>query len=440
MPTQNFAVNKTVHYPSLVRAVTLLISVLAIAAFPLLLVAQDAQTGQFVDTSTRPIERQWKGTFRFPDDGVFFSNKFDGARVNKIEKDAEGRYVISILPENEPINMSPWYAFKVWSHRKKDIKVRLIYPEFARHRYDPQISYNSRKWKLVEKERITDEGKGTGTSGPSARPKSITMQLAIGKDPIWISAQELQSSRTVFGWLDRIASTGRYQTETIGRSKGGKPLRMLKIGNIASKKMILVISRQHPPEVTGYFAMQSFIETMAGPGKLARDFRKDWGIYVVPLMNPDGVDAGHWRHNAGGIDLNRDWTTFNQPEGLAVSNFLKRRERATGGKFYFGIDFHSTWNDIYYPMTRKHEGNLPGLVQEWLTNIQAAIPGYTPTIQANDRPLPAIVSRNYFLTQHQMESIVFEIGDNTPREFIKKKGKIGAEEIMKLLIQRTETR
>ena len=134
MPTQNFAVNKTVHYPSLVRAVTLLISVLAIAAFPFLLVAQDAQTGQIVDTSTRPIERQWKGTFRFPDDGVFFSNKFDGARVNKIEKDAEGRYVISILPENEPINMSPWYAFKVWSHRKKDIKVRLIYPAFARHR------------------------------------------------------------------------------------------------------------------------------------------------------------------------------------------------------------------------------------------------------------------------------------------------------------------
>jgi hypothetical protein len=411
---------------------------LAFAAFPARSIAQDEQPRQSVDTRTRPIEKQWKGTFRFPEDGVFFSNRFDGARVSKIEKDTDGRYVVSILPENEPINMSPWYAFKVWSHRKKNIRVRLVYPEFARHRYDPQISYNSRKWKLLDKVLITDEDKGSGTSGPSARPKSVTMWLSVGKDPIWISAQELQSSRTVFGWMDRIAASGRHRTEIIGRSKNGKPLKMLKIGNLSSKKMILVISRQHPPEVTGYFAMQSFIETIVGDSKLARDFRKDWGIYVVPLMNPDGVDAGHWRHNAGGIDLNRDWTTFNQPEGLAVSNFLKRREQATGGKFYFGIDFHSTWNDIYYPMTRKHEGLLPGLVQDWLTNIQAAIPGYTPNIQSNDRPLPAIVSRNYFLTAHQMESIVFEIGDNTPRGFIKKKGKVGAEEIMKLLLERTK--
>lgn len=418
--------------------IAILLLGLILAAFPDSSIGQTGQTRQIVDTTTRPIEKQWKGTFRFPKDGVFFSNKFDGARVSKIEKDSEGRFVVTVLPENEPINMSPWYAFKAWSHRKRQVKVRLVYPDFARHRYDPQISYNSRKWKLLEKERITDEETGTDPSGPAARPKSITMRLSLGKDPIWISAQELQTSRTVFGWSARIASKGRYKTEIIGRSTEGKPLKLIKIGNLASKKMILVVSRQHPPEVTGYFAMQSFVETIAGPSRLARDFRKDWGIYVIPLMNPDGVDAGHWRHNAGGVDLNRDWTTFNQPEGLAVSRFLERRERETGGKFYFGIDFHSTWNDIYYPMTRKHEGILPGLVQDWLSNIQAAIPGYTPNIQANDQPYPAIVSRNYFLTAHQMEALVFEIGDNTPRDFIKRKGRVGAEEIMKLLLARTQ--
>jgi hypothetical protein len=35
-----------------------------------------------------------------------------------------------------------------------------------------------------------------------------------------------------------------------------------------------------------------------------------------------------------------------------------------------------------------------------------------------------------------MEAIVFEIGDNTPRKFIRKKGKVGAEELMKLMLRR----
>ena len=32
-----------------------------------------------------------------------------------------------------------------------------------------------------------------------------------------------------------------------------------------------------------------------------------------------------------------------------------------------------------------------------------------------------------------MEAIVYEIGDNTPRDFIRKKGEVAAVELMKLL-------
>lgn len=205
------------------------------------------------------------------------------------------------------------------------------------------------------------------------------------------------------------------------------------MGNLDSRRMILVISRQHPPEVTGYFAMQAFVETIANGTELSRAFRENWGIYVVPLMNPDGVDKGHWRHNQGGIDLNRDWSDFNQPETQLVRDFLNRREAETGGKFYFGIDFHSTWNDIYYPMSSIYEGNAPRLVTRWLENIRSAIPNYEPRVQPSARLLPTRVSRNHFFDKHGMEAIVFEIGDNTPRDFIRKKGEVGAVELMKLL-------
>ncbi|MGI8670255.1 MAG: M14 family metallopeptidase [Aridibacter sp.] len=403
-------------------------------------VYQGQQPAQEVDTTTKPIEKQTRRTFSFEDDGVYFTNDFDGARLNEIERTGENSYTIYITPENFPINMSPWYAFKIWSKKKKEINVRLKYPEFARHRYSPLISKNGLKWKPLEDSRITEEEK-EDESKATARPKRIVMRLQIGKKPTWISAQELQTSSHIFAWMDNLAEKRKFAIEEIGKSKEGKPLRLLKMGNLESKKMVMLISRQHPPEVTGYFAMQAFVEKIADKSKLSKQFRESFGIYVVPLMNPDGVDNGHWRHNAGGIDLNRDWTKFNQPEDLAVSEFLKKRGRETGGKFYFGIDFHSTWDDIYYPMDKKFtDSNMPNLVWDWLANIKKALPNYEPIIKPTEKAEPAIVSRNYFYVSHKMEAIVFEIGDNTPREFIRKKGEVGATELMKLMLARQDVK
>ncbi len=237
--------------------------------------------------------------------------------------------------------------------------------------------------------------------------------------------------------MGKLAKKKKLEISEIGKSVEGRPLRMLKIGNLNAKNMILVISRQHPPEVTGYFAMQAFIVKITDKSELSQDFRKTWAVYVVPLMNPDGVDNGHWRHNAGGIDLNRDWSAFNQPETTAVKEFLKKSEVETGGKFCFGIDFHSTWDDIYYPMEKSFmETNMPGLVWNWLDNIKKSIPNYQPNIQANSKLEPTMVSRNYFVKNHKMEALVFEIGDNTSRQFIKTKGEIGVTELMKLLLER----
>ena len=384
-----------------------------------------------ISTVTVPIEKQVRQTFEFKDDRVYFSNEFPGGRLNAIAKDEAGRYVVTITPENAPINMSPWYAFKVWSRKKKEIQVRLVYPEYARHRYDPKLSTDGKTWSPLDPQKIVYEGKDP--EDEESLPRSAVISLTVSRRPVWVSAQELQSSNEVFAWMDSIAKKAGAPIEEIGKSREGRPLRMLKLGNTSSKRMMLVISRQHPPEVTGYFAMQAFIEKLIDGSEASSAFRRDWGIYVVPLMNPDGVDEGHWRHNQGGIDLNRDWQDFNQPETQAVRSFIARRIAETGGRFYFGIDFHSTWNDIYYPMSRIYEGNSPRLVHRWLDNMQAAIEGYEPRIQATERLFPTRVSRNYFFDCCGMEAIVYEIGDNTPRDFIRKKGEVAAVELMKLL-------
>ncbi|NNE97990.1 MAG: hypothetical protein HKN25_03105, partial [Pyrinomonadaceae bacterium] len=49
-----------------------------------------------VDTTTKPIERQKRQVFSFESDGVYFSNDFDGARLNEIEQTDAGKYTITI--------------------------------------------------------------------------------------------------------------------------------------------------------------------------------------------------------------------------------------------------------------------------------------------------------------------------------------------------------
>ena len=46
-----------------------------------------------------------------------------------------------------------------------------------------------------------------------------------------------------------------------------------------------------------------------------------------------------------------------------------------------------------------------------------------------------MTSRNHFFAAYEMPTIDFELGDNTPRDFLKEKGKVAAEELMRLLLE-----
>ncbi|MFC3414298.1 M14 family zinc carboxypeptidase [Algoriphagus hitonicola] len=104
-------------------------------------------------------------------------------------------------------------------------------------------------------------------------------------------------------------------------------------------------------------ALKSFVETICEDSEMAEKFRSKYNLYVMPMMNPDGVARGHWRHNVGGVDTNRDWINFNQPEPKALANFMEEKVRETSGKFVFAADFHATWEDIFYTINEDLEGN-----------------------------------------------------------------------------------
>jgi hypothetical protein len=106
-----------------------------------------------------------------------------------------------------------------------------------------------------------------------------------------------------------------------------------------------------------------------------------------------------------------------------------------GGLFYFAIDFHSTYQDIYYTIAPELEGNMPDLVPKVINAMGEDIPGYEPNIRPNNIDAARINSTTSIFHEFGAEAVTYEVGDETPREKIKLKGELTAENLMELMLK-----
>ncbi|WP_312191636.1 M14 family zinc carboxypeptidase [Sphingobacterium sp.] len=365
----------------------------------------------YESTKSQDIVKQERGTFT-ADQRVYFSNDYDGARLNGLTKSSDGVYHIQIAPERSPINPSPWYGFQVWSNRDTTIKIQLDYPAGVRHRYDPKVSVDGTHWNKL--------------SGAS-------FDLLISQKRSWISAQENIPSKAVYSWIEQVNPAAQLQKTEVGKTALGKALYGYVAGNPQSKKAIAVLGRQHPPEITGHYAYASFVEYLLGNSEDAKQFRDKYRIYLIPVVNPDGVDLGHWRTNANGVDLNRDWAEFNQPETVALREYFKREIEQQDRDLYFAIDFHSTGSDIYYTVDPTLPSRFPGFVPNWIATVKEAIPGYEPLVKPLYLGGPTFTAYSYLYKTYHAEALVYEIGDNTDADFIQRKARISAQKLIEKL-------
>jgi membrane-bound metal-dependent hydrolase YbcI (DUF457 family) len=374
-------------------------------------------------TTDKPIEEVRRRTIGFQDRGVWFSNELEGGRLNDVWSEGDSVFVARVRPENAPINNSAWYAFKVWSREPQTVTVRLTY-EDGRHRYWPRTRRAGEAWAPLPAEAVRED----------TAANAATLHLRVGPDTLWVAGQELLTSSFFGRWSDSLAALPHVRRERIGTSRGGRPIEMLTLTDTPdASRYVLLISRQHPPEVTGTFALVRFVEELAGDTPLAREFRRRFQVLAVPLVNPDGVDLGHWRHNTGGVDLNRDWAAFHQPETRAVRDALLRVKQRPGAEVWFAADFHSTGRDVFYTMDRELETRPTGLMDRWLDRIRQEVPEYP----VNDSPsgLGSPVSKNWFYQEFGAPSVTYEVGDRTDRALIREVSAAGARAMMELLLQ-----
>ncbi|WP_412465902.1 M14 family metallopeptidase [Pedobacter sp. KLB.chiD] len=367
------------------------------------------------------IRFQQRKVFHFNQGTVAFSNTFAGARLNQVTQLNDSTFKLLIEPENTPVNPSPWYAFKIWSAHKRRYTLQLTYVG-TKHRYDPKLQLKNGAWKDVQPIEVSKDG------------NLASFGLEAGADSLLIAAQELMTSHDEYQWEDSLIKLPFIKRMQIGKSILGKPINALNITEGNGKKLIVILSRQHPPEVTGYMAMQEFIRTVSGSSALASNFRKAYEVVLIPMINPDGVDEGNWRHNVAGVDLNRDWENFIQPETRSVRNYILKKVDRQQAKVYFGIDFHSTYHDVFYTNEDQplQQTNRPGFTLKWLNAFSESIPGFKPNIKPS--PNGGNVSKSWMGRNLNAEALTYEVGDDTPRPTLKMKGRVAAEKMMELLL------
>lgn len=362
-------------------------------------------------------ERRWS----FPEEGVIFDAAFRSARLSDCERLGPDEYGVVIRPENLPVNDSAWFAFKVTAEKERAITVRLRC-QGGNVRYRPKISTDGVQWVSLPEESYT--------AGPA--DTECTLRLEAARRTLWVAAQELVSTDEMTAWAQTLERLPYVTRREFGRSVQGRPLFRLDIGAENATRHVSIIGRQHPPETTGSLALMRFIEEIAGDTALARSFRQEFHVLVIPLMNPDGVDAGHWRHNMGHVDLNRDWGGFAQPETQAAAGEINALGKS--GRLFLHLDFHSTRKDVFYTQPDDRPATPPLFAARWLEALQKRVPDYPVNREAS--PTPTLTTSAYWAhSTFGIPGITYEIGDNTDRALLKRVAAAAAQEMMTLLLE-----
>ena len=353
------------------------------------------------------------------------------ARLASCEVISANHFRLLSSPEDTPINPSPWYGFaveRITSGGRDPIQITLSYSEGFSHRYPPKFSPNRKHWRLAgENDVLVDEHGQAHFSIPSDWPT------------VFVSAQEILDAPQYSEWIHRLhLGWQSLETRVIGHSHDKRPITALST-NRAAEKFVLILGRQHPPEVPGGFALMHFVDRLAvlrsgaceDPHSGLCAFFRSYSLVIVPLVNPDGVARGYWRNNVGSTDLNRDWGDFKQPETAAVWEFVTNL-MDQGKRLSLVLDFHSTKRNVLYTQTETDKTEPPQFAARWHEFAVSA--GLAEPVELAPRALSDLgTSKNFFFRQLGVASITYEVADEANRIAVAKNANVFADGVVAIL-------
>ncbi len=324
---------------------------------------------------------------------VSISFDFAGAPQSHCVINGPREFSLLITPEHaQPINPSPWYAFRFTATGSGPVHIHLDYLG-AKHRYAP---------KLASGGAIRELPVILGRDGARA---SFKLYPGSGL----VSAQPIIGADHYGKMLSSLVSTADGRRVVLGHSLDGRTIEAVRLGSPHASKLIVLLGRQHPPEVTGAYAMEPFVTEIASQLQQEPGLARQYQVLVVPLLNPDGAALGYWRTNRGGIDLNRDWGAFSQPETRAVRDWLNLLDPSI--RLAAMIDFHSTRQNLFYVQGEEASPAQQRFLKLWLAGKEKTNPGYSFTIERRNANPGSGTAKNWFHQHYAIPAYTYEVSD-----------------------------
>jgi hypothetical protein len=341
---------------------------------------------------------------------------FERARAAACTFIDERRVDVRIEPETRPINDSAWYAFKIHAATPGSVEISVRYVD-GTHRYRPKVSVDGQTWRALDESAVT----------AAADKASVAFSLVVPSGETVVAAQPIETNAQALDrWNDAVAQRRLLRTE-IGRSIDGAPIVAFATQATSTRRTLVLLGRQHPPETTGAVAFDAFLARLLEDDAQAQRFRESTAILALPMLNPDGLARGHWRTNTAGIDLNRDWGPFTQPETRAAARAIDHvaRSRPLIGL----IDFHATRRDVIYAQPAEDPLYPSGLTEDWFARWKDRAGDAAPPIsRAHDAKQPN--AKTWSRLRFGVSGVTYEAADDTDPVEVRRIARLSAEAYM----------
>lgn len=264
-----------------------------------------------------------------------FLADFDNATLGPVKQLGPDEFYLYAFPQDKPHSPFLWFHFRLEGCKDREITFHVNPAPFSKDKTSgngtrlPVMSYDGDTWTGIEDKSWNEDG------------SVLTFKQRFTQSSAWIASFYPYTAEYVTRFIERHQKSPFFQASSLGKTTDGRDMRVYRITDPntpeTGKRIILFTTLQHNLETTGAMALEGICRFVLSDDPRAQRLRREFVVYVVPRMDPDGIAKGNLYCPVG--NLNRQWGLGTTAETANVEKFVKGLG-AQGRKVDLFMDFH----------------------------------------------------------------------------------------------------